>query len=285
MIQDALNRKIGCHGACELTQHVRQLAIGCHEGHSLPLFGLRVGVPSAAVVRIVPGRRRGHNASGRTAGVGRERHGGWRGVPCCPAPRDRFGAIRDRRGRVRPVTAGPDAARIERWVALAPWPSVARATIKIGLALAAAAAVTASIVAALTVSTQPGPTIPLLNLPVPKFSLQGLSPSQAAVSSTVLRQGGPTVVNFWGSWCPPCVEEMPALQEVHHELGEQGALRGYRRRGHPRRSPAASSITSASPIRADSTATVPWERRSSLRGHRPPISSHTGKCSTSTRAG
>jgi thiol-disulfide isomerase/thioredoxin len=96
-----------------------------------------------------------------------------------------------------------------------------RRKVKSGLALAAAAAVTASIVAALTISTQPGPTIPLLNLAVPKFSLQGLTPSQAAVTSMVLRQGGPTVVNFWGSWCPPCVEEMPALQEVHHELGNK----------------------------------------------------------------
>jgi thiol-disulfide isomerase/thioredoxin len=96
-----------------------------------------------------------------------------------------------------------------------------RRNVKIGLALAAAAVATGSIVAALTISTQPGPTIPLLSLAVPKFSLQGLKPSQAAVSSTVLRRGGPTVVNFWGSWCPPCVQEMPALQEVHHQLGNK----------------------------------------------------------------
>ena len=96
-----------------------------------------------------------------------------------------------------------------------------RRRVYIGLALVVVTAVTAGIIAALTVSTQPAPTIPLLNLPVPQFRLQGLLASQAPVSSTLLRQGGPTVVNFWGSWCPPCVEEMPALQAVHHELGNK----------------------------------------------------------------
>jgi cytochrome c biogenesis protein CcmG/thiol:disulfide interchange protein DsbE len=27
-------------------------------------------------------------------------------------------------------------------------------------------------------------------------------------------QGVPTVVNLWGSWCPPCREEMPLLQQL-----------------------------------------------------------------------
>jgi thiol-disulfide isomerase/thioredoxin len=33
--------------------------------------------------------------------------------------------------------------------------------------------------------------------------------------------GVPTLVNLWGSWCPPCREEMPLLQE----LAEVGAER------------------------------------------------------------
>ena len=30
------------------------------------------------------------------------------------------------------------------------------------------------------------------------------------------------VVNFWATWCPPCVEEMPDLQRVHDEYAERG---------------------------------------------------------------
>jgi thiol-disulfide isomerase/thioredoxin len=97
-----------------------------------------------------------------------------------------------------------------------------RKSVKIGLAVVAVATITASIVAAVTFSSSsPAPNIPLLNLPVPNFSIQGLMPGQAGASSAELRSGGATVVNFWGSWCPPCVEEMPGLQAVHHELGNQ----------------------------------------------------------------
>ncbi len=35
-------------------------------------------------------------------------------------------------------------------------------------------------------------------------------------------RGRPLVVNFWATWCPPCVEEMPALQQVRNEYLERG---------------------------------------------------------------
>lgn len=31
--------------------------------------------------------------------------------------------------------------------------------------------------------------------------------------------GEPVVVNFWATWCAPCVEEMPMLQRVADDLG------------------------------------------------------------------
>ena len=38
--------------------------------------------------------------------------------------------------------------------------------------------------------------------------------------------GTPTVVNFWASWCPPCIVEMPAFEAVHRELRPQVAFLG-----------------------------------------------------------
>jgi thiol-disulfide isomerase/thioredoxin len=39
-------------------------------------------------------------------------------------------------------------------------------------------------------------------------------------------EGTPLVVNFFSSTCVPCIKEMPALEEVHQELGDQVAMLG-----------------------------------------------------------
>lgn len=38
--------------------------------------------------------------------------------------------------------------------------------------------------------------------------------------------GTPTVINFWASWCPPCIVEMPAFEAVHTELAPDVAFLG-----------------------------------------------------------
>jgi len=35
-------------------------------------------------------------------------------------------------------------------------------------------------------------------------------------------RGRPLVVNFWATWCPPCVDEMPDLQKVRDSYRQRG---------------------------------------------------------------
>jgi thiol-disulfide isomerase/thioredoxin len=35
-------------------------------------------------------------------------------------------------------------------------------------------------------------------------------------------RGRPLVINFWATWCPPCVEEMPELDALSRELAPKG---------------------------------------------------------------
>jgi thiol-disulfide isomerase/thioredoxin len=37
-----------------------------------------------------------------------------------------------------------------------------------------------------------------------------------------LLKGHPIVVNFWASWCGPCVQEMPALSQLQRDYAKKG---------------------------------------------------------------
>ena len=47
------------------------------------------------------------------------------------------------------------------------------------------------------------------------------APDASTLSMATLR-GKPLVVNFWATWCPPCVEEMPLLDAFFRQNSSKG---------------------------------------------------------------
>jgi cytochrome c biogenesis protein CcmG/thiol:disulfide interchange protein DsbE len=62
----------------------------------------------------------------------------------------------------------------------------------------------------------PAPQVSFLS---PDFSLTNSDGEPVALSDL---RGQAVLLNFWGSWCPPCKEEMPAMQKVYQDYKNEG---------------------------------------------------------------
>ncbi len=57
--------------------------------------------------------------------------------------------------------------------------------------------------------------------PAPEFSIktdQGHNVTPTAFGGKVL------ILNFWATWCPPCVQEVPSLNQFQREFAGQGVV-------------------------------------------------------------
>ena len=66
----------------------------------------------------------------------------------------------------------------------------------------------------------PGLAIATRGQPLPVLTLRGLDGNRVELPTRFA--GRPLVINFWASWCGPCIREMPELQRFAAEQGTNG---------------------------------------------------------------
>ncbi len=60
---------------------------------------------------------------------------------------------------------------------------------------------------------------PSEKLPAPDFTLEDLNGRKVRLKGL---KGKVIFLNFWATWCPPCVQEMPTMEKLHQTFGQKG---------------------------------------------------------------
>ncbi len=56
-----------------------------------------------------------------------------------------------------------------------------------------------------------------------------LTTTDGGATSLAAYEGTPLVVNFFASWCPPCRAELPDIEAIHNEFGDDVVIIGVNR--------------------------------------------------------
>ena len=64
---------------------------------------------------------------------------------------------------------------------------------------------------------------PLVGGPAPTFKLEAVD---GQIMSMADLKGQFVVLNFWATWCVPCIKEMPEFQKAHQSLDPQARIIG-----------------------------------------------------------
>jgi len=59
------------------------------------------------------------------------------------------------------------------------------------------------------------------NSPAPPFTLEDLEGNEVRLADSA---GQVRLLDFWATWCAPCREEIPMLNELHTKFSDQGLL-------------------------------------------------------------
>lgn len=67
------------------------------------------------------------------------------------------------------------------------------------------------------VACNSGSRPPRINTPAPDFTVKD---NDRTVTLSQFK-GKPVLLNFWATWCAPCIEEMPSLVQLQRKMGDR----------------------------------------------------------------